>query len=238
MAAQISSFTILSCVSVLTVMGLQCPCRQIQSRRQRRIVGRRLKGRLGLPPSTIPPLKPRSLRYPRRCVQPFLYRHVLSVFLRLNHLVHSSLSGAGGHIRFRSRVFSSQRAESAHIVQWRRKQSGSSIYLTVPSFHYKTEPHCTSQYKRICILLSLSQSQDLRNDFVRNILWTFEDIHMLVGSNMPIFGGGRYPAVSLRLRLELYIIWIYIFIWLWMQQECIYWSKVTYIVLPKKKKSK
>lgn len=47
-------------------------------------------------------------------------------------------------------------------------------------------------------------SQGLRNDFVRNIMWTFEDIHMLVGSNMPIFGGGRYPAVSLRLRLELF----------------------------------
>lgn len=44
--------------------------------------------------------------------------------------------------------------------------------------------------------------QGLRNDFVRNIMWTFEDIHMLVGSNMPIFGGGRYPAVSLRLRSE------------------------------------
>nr|XP_020458691.1 erythroid differentiation-related factor 1 isoform X1 [Monopterus albus] len=43
-------------------------------------------------------------------------------------------------------------------------------------------------------------SQGLRNDFVRNIMWAFEDIHMLVGSNMPIFGGGRYPAVSLRLR--------------------------------------
>ncbi|XP_059981541.1 erythroid differentiation-related factor 1 isoform X6 [Lagenorhynchus albirostris] len=43
-------------------------------------------------------------------------------------------------------------------------------------------------------------SQGLKNDFARNILWTFEDIHMLVGSNMPIFGGGRYPAVSLRLR--------------------------------------
>uniref|UniRef100_A0A3B3D8N9 Erythroid differentiation regulatory factor 1 n=1 Tax=Oryzias melastigma TaxID=30732 RepID=A0A3B3D8N9_ORYME len=42
--------------------------------------------------------------------------------------------------------------------------------------------------------------QGLRNDFVRNIMWTFEDIHMLVGSNMPIFGGGRYPAVSLKLR--------------------------------------
>uniref|UniRef100_A0A8B9K7C1 Erythroid differentiation regulatory factor 1 n=1 Tax=Astyanax mexicanus TaxID=7994 RepID=A0A8B9K7C1_ASTMX len=47
---------------------------------------------------------------------------------------------------------------------------------------------------------SLFLAQGLRNDFVRNILWTFEDIHMLVGSNMPIFGGGRYPAVSLRLR--------------------------------------
>ncbi|XP_051883233.1 erythroid differentiation-related factor 1 isoform X4 [Pristis pectinata] len=44
------------------------------------------------------------------------------------------------------------------------------------------------------------QEQGLKNDFVRNILWTFEDIHMLVGSNMPIFGGGKYPAVSLRLR--------------------------------------
>lgn len=48
--------------------------------------------------------------------------------------------------------------------------------------------------------------QGLRNDFVRNIMWTFEDIHMLVGSNMPIFGGGRYPAVSLRLRLGFEII--------------------------------
>ncbi|KAG8435487.1 hypothetical protein GDO86_013426 [Hymenochirus boettgeri] len=45
-----------------------------------------------------------------------------------------------------------------------------------------------------------SSNQGLKNDFIRNILWTFEDIHMLVGSNMPIFGGGRYPAVSLRLR--------------------------------------
>ncbi|XP_060697987.1 erythroid differentiation-related factor 1 isoform X2 [Hemiscyllium ocellatum] len=44
------------------------------------------------------------------------------------------------------------------------------------------------------------QEHGLKNDFVRNILWTFEDIHMLVGSNMPIFGGGKYPAVSLRLR--------------------------------------
>lgn len=50
----------------------------------------------------------------------------------------------------------------------------------------------------------------LKNDFVRNILWTFEDIHMLVGSNMPIFGGGRYPAVSLRLRWILKLTSLYV----------------------------
>ncbi|KAG1680078.1 Erythroid differentiation-related factor 1 [Nymphon striatum] len=35
---------------------------------------------------------------------------------------------------------------------------------------------------------------------LRNVLWTFEDIHMLIGSDMPIFGCGTHPAVSLRLR--------------------------------------
>lgn len=38
------------------------------------------------------------------------------------------------------------------------------------------------------------------SSFQHNILWEFEDIQMLVGSNLPIFGGGKYPAVSLRLR--------------------------------------
>ena len=36
--------------------------------------------------------------------------------------------------------------------------------------------------------------------FVRNYLWTFEDIRMLIGSNMPIFGDADHPCVSLRLR--------------------------------------
>ena len=36
--------------------------------------------------------------------------------------------------------------------------------------------------------------------FMHDVLWTFEDITMLVGSDLPIFGGGRYPAVSLRLH--------------------------------------
>lgn len=38
------------------------------------------------------------------------------------------------------------------------------------------------------------------SSFQHNVHWQFEDIHMLVGSNLPIFGGGKYPAVSLRLR--------------------------------------
>ncbi|XP_044761246.1 erythroid differentiation-related factor 1 [Coccinella septempunctata] len=34
----------------------------------------------------------------------------------------------------------------------------------------------------------------------RNVVWTFEDIEMLLGTDMPIFGGGEYPCISLRLR--------------------------------------
>ncbi|RVE46761.1 hypothetical protein evm_008545 [Chilo suppressalis] len=34
----------------------------------------------------------------------------------------------------------------------------------------------------------------------RNVLWTFEDIHMLIGSDLPIFGDQDRPCVSLRLR--------------------------------------
>ena len=45
-----------------------------------------------------------------------------------------------------------------------------------------------------------SQCYDIRNTFERTIFWTFEDLQMLLGTNMPIFGGGEYPAVSLRLK--------------------------------------
>ncbi|KAG5878620.1 hypothetical protein JTB14_019523 [Gonioctena quinquepunctata] len=34
----------------------------------------------------------------------------------------------------------------------------------------------------------------------RNVVWTFEDIDMLLGTDMPIFGGGTHPCISLRLR--------------------------------------
>lgn len=36
--------------------------------------------------------------------------------------------------------------------------------------------------------------------FSRNVVWTFEDIQMLLGTDMPIFGGGTHPCISLRLR--------------------------------------
>lgn len=34
----------------------------------------------------------------------------------------------------------------------------------------------------------------------RNVLWTFENIQMLIGTDLPIFGGKDRPCVSLRLR--------------------------------------
>lgn len=34
----------------------------------------------------------------------------------------------------------------------------------------------------------------------RNVIWTFEDIEMLIGTDLPIFGGGTHPCISLRLR--------------------------------------
>ncbi|XP_030767358.1 erythroid differentiation-related factor 1 [Sitophilus oryzae] len=37
-------------------------------------------------------------------------------------------------------------------------------------------------------------------EFNRNVVWTFEDIEMLLGTDMPIFGGGTHPCISLRLR--------------------------------------
>ena len=33
-------------------------------------------------------------------------------------------------------------------------------------------------------------------------LWTFEDIQMLIGVDMPIFGCGKHPCVSLKLRSD------------------------------------
>ena len=34
----------------------------------------------------------------------------------------------------------------------------------------------------------------------RNVIWSFEDLRMLIGSDMPIFGDAEHPSISLRLR--------------------------------------
>lgn len=44
----------------------------------------------------------------------------------------------------------------------------------------------------------VSDSRD--HQYSRNVLWTFEDIRMLIGSDMPIFGNQSRPCISLRLR--------------------------------------
>ncbi|XP_063231536.1 erythroid differentiation-related factor 1 isoform X2 [Bacillus rossius redtenbacheri] len=38
------------------------------------------------------------------------------------------------------------------------------------------------------------------HQFSRNIMWTFEDIRMLIGTDLPIFGGPTHPCISLKLR--------------------------------------
>lgn len=39
--------------------------------------------------------------------------------------------------------------------------------------------------------------------FNQNVLWNFEDLRMLLGTDLPIFGGGTYPCISLRLRYKI-----------------------------------
>ncbi|XP_040176129.1 erythroid differentiation-related factor 1 [Anopheles arabiensis] len=45
-------------------------------------------------------------------------------------------------------------------------------------------------------------AQQRNHMFNRNVIWTFEDIRMLIGTDLPIFGGANRPCISLRLRDE------------------------------------
>jgi len=38
------------------------------------------------------------------------------------------------------------------------------------------------------------------HNFARNVVWIFENIQMLIGTDMSIFGGQTHPCISLRLR--------------------------------------
>ncbi|OWF38276.1 erythroid differentiation-related factor 1-like [Mizuhopecten yessoensis] len=49
-------------------------------------------------------------------------------------------------------------------------------------------------------LLHDNPSETPSGDFHKEILWMFEDIRMLIGTDLPIFCGNNYPCISLKLR--------------------------------------
>ncbi|XP_013404698.1 erythroid differentiation-related factor 1 [Lingula anatina] len=49
-------------------------------------------------------------------------------------------------------------------------------------------------------LLPESEQEPRNGEFQRTVIWNFEDIRMLIGTDLPIFGGEARPCVSLRLR--------------------------------------
>lgn len=49
-------------------------------------------------------------------------------------------------------------------------------------------------------LVSKADLADMKDSFERDVLWNFEDIRMLIGTDLPIFGAGTHPCVTLRLR--------------------------------------
>jgi len=42
--------------------------------------------------------------------------------------------------------------------------------------------------------------------FNHNVLWNFENLQMLIGTNLPIFRGGKYSSLSSRLRFNIYML--------------------------------
>ena len=68
----------------------------------------------------------------------------------------------------------------------------------------KTEEKAYVPLKQKQPLLPQPKREDISDNqnhqYTRNVLWTFEDIRMLIGSDMPIFGNQSRPCISLRLR--------------------------------------
>ncbi|KAJ0170754.1 hypothetical protein K1T71_013526 [Dendrolimus kikuchii] len=71
----------------------------------------------------------------------------------------------------------------------------------------QVQPKTSHPHTPMCIAGPFLPEPETRADeppnehlYNRNVLWTFEDIHMLIGSDLPIFGDKDRPCVSLRLR--------------------------------------
>jgi hypothetical protein len=64
--------------------------------------------------------------------------------------------------------------------------------------HYNEDSHMSEMVEQQLDCIE-DKSGSHFSGLLRNVLWNFEDIRMLVSSNMPIFGDASHPAVSLRL---------------------------------------
>jgi hypothetical protein len=67
----------------------------------------------------------------------------------------------------------------------------------------RNQPGCSQRLECIPVLPEPQKEvPDPQNEHVynRNVLWTFENLSLLVGSDMQIFGNSKRPCVSLRLR--------------------------------------
>lgn len=65
-----------------------------------------------------------------------------------------------------------------------------------PPSHLKHEPILPDPN----IEENVPDSDHTNHTFNRNVVWTFEDIRMLIGTDMAIFGGSNRPCICLRLR--------------------------------------
>ena len=84
--------------------------------------------------------------------------------------------------------------------QSRESKRSSSICLSETTEQLPTPLSSSTVQKSAVQADKTSQDFPSGSYYMHDVLWTFEDITMLVGSDLPIFGGGRYPAVSLRLH--------------------------------------
>jgi len=41
--------------------------------------------------------------------------------------------------------------------------------------------------------------------FNRNVLWDFEDLKMLIGTDLPVFENGNNSSLTSRLRFDIYL---------------------------------
>ncbi|XP_071487220.1 erythroid differentiation-related factor 1-like [Diadema antillarum] len=72
--------------------------------------------------------------------------------------------------------------------------------LSQPSYNVEEPEESQKPHLATAIRPLPKSPEDEVSQFARQVFWQFEDIRMLIGTDLPIFGGGNYPAVSLRLR--------------------------------------